>query len=337
MIRRWMLSPGVWVMVSWLLAVGGRLVKNGVSFGLDYALYQPDGVRYVTLAHALLSQDFGGVDRITASRPLYSVLSLPFYAMLGDQGMLVIPALGLLVVGAVLLAIGHDLGTPWAAVTLFGAISSSVTVNRWMVANITDSLHAAIFAIGCLAILREWRMRWIWLLVILGLLARPAGPAWMALFLPFLLASAGSRRWNWWSVTIFSALATVITLVLVPDVSGVDPNGKVSWAARLARLPERVITIPVVELGQLAVLDRLLLVLVVAALVLAWRSRSRLWSQAYLWVLGITMFMGAWNGVFGVNFRYQLPVLVPAAIVVMEWWVARQARLTANRGSGVRA
>jgi hypothetical protein len=318
-LRRSASGPWLVVVVCWALAVGGRLIKHGGAFGLNYALYQPDGNRYIGLSRALLHGNLAGQDRITVSRPLYSILSLPFYAVLGDRGMLVVPALSLLVVGLCILAIAREAGVPWVGVAAFGLLTMSVTVNRWMIADITDAPHAAIFAIGCLLLYRGFRFWPMALLLVLGLLARPAGPAWIALFIPFLLRAKGAERRHWLVLGSLAATVTALTLILVPDVSGFDPTGSVTWSARLLRLPERMVTIPAVELGELAVLDRLLLLFILAALVLAWRNRHALWPQVYLWVLGVTMLMGAWNGVYGVNFRYQLPVLVPAAVVVIEW------------------
>ena len=317
---RWFSWPWLWVLASWALAVAGRLVKHGVAFGLDYQLYQPDGGRYIGLAHGLLHRDLADLDRITLSRPLYSILSLPFYAVFGDGGMLVVPALSLLGVGVCIVLIARQAGAIWVGVVVFGALTASVTVTRWMVADITDAPHAALFALACLLLYRGFRFWPLLVLLMLGLLARPAGPAWIALFIPFLLRARGGERRQWWGLAAMAAAVTVLTLIFVPDVSGFDPTGRVTWAARLLRLPERMITIPAVEFGELAVLDRLLLAIVVAAVVLAWRRRTRIWSQAYLWVLGVTLFMGAWNGVYGVNFRYQLPALVPAAIVLIESW-----------------
>jgi hypothetical protein len=67
----------------------------------------------------------------------------------------------------------------------------------------------------------------------------------------------------------------------------------------------------------LGVLDRLLLALLAGSVVLALRSLEDVWSQAFLSVLAATMLMGSWVGVVGVNFRYQLPSLIPACIVLM--------------------
>jgi hypothetical protein len=41
----------------WLLSVGGRLYANGSSFGLNYSVFQPDGVLYALRTFMFLGED----------------------------------------------------------------------------------------------------------------------------------------------------------------------------------------------------------------------------------------------------------------------------------------
>jgi hypothetical protein len=78
----------------------------------------------------------------------------------------------------------------------------------------------------------------------------------------------------------------------------------------------------VVEAGQLLVLDRGLVLLLVLALLSSWLSRRWSASYAFLGVLFSTVFLGAVNSTVGVNFRFQLPV-VPFAVLMAGVLIAR--------------
>jgi hypothetical protein len=117
----------IFLLGFWALAVGSRLYANGDSFGFDYSVFQPDGVLYALRAYmfmgenqlvsARLIEDWyftnGGSGihfdpssilpgntpawGLVAPRVLYPILSVPFLAMFGMNGLLVIPSLSLLV------------------------------------------------------------------------------------------------------------------------------------------------------------------------------------------------------------------------------------------------
>lgn len=312
-------TPGMAVVVLWALAVAGRFVKSGTCFDLNYSLFQPDGNLYIGLAKNILSGDGAASPLVAWSRPVLSLLSLPSYALFGDWGMLLVPVLSLLAVGWLLLIIGRDVGAPWIAVAVFAVLTFSVTVNRWMVADLTDSPHAALFLFCFLLLTRRSNLRWVVLVVLLGAMTRPAGPLWAGLILPFALNSSGIRK----RALIALSAASVLTFVLTGlglGVSGAFEKDAISPLGRIVNAIPKFFSVAFVEFAELAVLDRLLLVFTLLALFLALRSwRRDPWSYAFLLSFLASLLLSAWIGEYGVNFRYQLPaVFVGAAVVIRE-------------------
>jgi hypothetical protein len=42
--------------IVWLVSVASRVIVNGVSFGFDYSIYQPDGVLYALRTYMFLGE-----------------------------------------------------------------------------------------------------------------------------------------------------------------------------------------------------------------------------------------------------------------------------------------
>jgi hypothetical protein len=109
------------------VSVASRVIVNGVSFGFDYSIYQPDGVLYALRTYMFLGEDQLASAKLieswyfthassgkhfdpasilpqntpawglVAPRILYPLLSIPFVALFGMAGLLVIPSLSLLI------------------------------------------------------------------------------------------------------------------------------------------------------------------------------------------------------------------------------------------------
>jgi hypothetical protein len=87
---------------------------------------------------------------------------------------------------------------------------------------------------------------------------------------------------------------------------------------RFLYLPVSAIRVLLVEFAQLAAIDRSLLALLILAVIvslLQWRQIS---AQLFI-IMGVAGWsIGALNGVLGVNFRYQLPIVVFAAYAILD-------------------
>lgn len=349
-IRSVPLGPVLTVVGFWSLAVVGRVVKAGAVYGLDFSLFQPDGVRYQALTLQLLGNDLAAIGRllqpfyalhalhsevadigttelssaigIAWSRPLYSVLSVPFVSAFGQWGMLVIPALSLLGIGLVMVAMGRHFQSPWIGAAAFAWLSLSPTVLRWMVLNCTDALALFLGFLLALLLLRDSAGWLICGVALLTLSARPVGPALIAMLLPHALAGSGAKRLWLWTTAGLATLVTVVFLVVWPDLAVYSADGTTErgLVGQLLALPKHLLSVPAVEFGQLAVMDRLLLLFLGVATVVAARTWRDTWSASALLTFAAVLGMGIWMGALGANFRLQLPVLAPLALVLVRWF-----------------
>jgi hypothetical protein len=332
----------------WAVAVGSRIYVNGDSFGFDYSIFQPDGVLY-----ALRTYMFLGEDQLTAAklieswyfthgasgnhfdpssilpsntpawglvapRILYPLLSVPFVAIFGMNGLLIIPSLSLLVLVFCIYFIGKRFNAQNSAFMLSLAILMSPTVLRWMVSNITDSLFVALFALTCLALESKNREAnnyiFIGLLIVLTNLTRFATPIWLAIAVVDFFRG---RRKRSLFIASLALIATIPTYLTQPSNSVLPREGDLTLLEKLIALPESFAKIAFIEVAQLAVLDRLLLVILALAFVISVTSLSSDSSLRFILVLMATWAIGALNGSIGVNFRYQLPVLPFACAVIL--------------------
>ena len=129
---------------------------NGPILGFDYAIYQPDGASYTfrtlsflyenpseaanrvsewyvlngfkhnIIAPFTLLPENSPVWHLVAPRILYPLLSLPFVAALGIPGMLVVPALSMLVLMVSTHLICLKYGLKWLGVFLAGFVRFSL-------------------------------------------------------------------------------------------------------------------------------------------------------------------------------------------------------------------
>ena len=328
------------VLALWALSVGGRIWANGIAFGLDYGIFQPDGAHYTyrtllflghdsteaanqvvawyqnhgfknnTFDASLLTSDNELTWGLVAPRVLYSILSMPFVCAFGIPGMLVIPALSLLILLLTVLFLGRLANRTLIALLVIFAISVSPTVLRWMLANLTDSPLAALFALAVIVLARAeittLSNSLLVFLVALTSFTRFCLPIWLAIAVVLFL---NLRRKDSLIVLVAGVLAAIPTLLMMPAnavLPGSEPVGLVSTAVGIF---SSFFKITFWEFAQLAVLDRVLLAMLVfaaAVSALTWREVN---SQYYLAVLFSVLFTGAINGTVGVNFRYQLPVL----------------------------
>ena len=82
------------------------------------------------------------------------------------------------------------------------------------------------------------------------------------------------------------------------------------------------------EFAQLLVLDKVLLAILIAGLYCALKLNFRESSQMFLIVLIGLFSQGAINGVIGVNFRYELPILPFLAWVILDYSSFYKNKLT---------
>lgn len=335
--------------IIWIVAVASRVIVNGVSYGFDYSIYQPDGVLYALRTYMFLGEDQLASAKLieswyfthassgkhfdpasilpqntpawglVAPRILYPLLSAPFVALFGMAGLLVIPSLSLLLLVLCIYLIARKYSQSNFGLVIAIVILTSPTVLRWMVANITDSLFVALFAITCLMFeIRRYDVRFTFmmgLLIILTSVTRFATPIWLALaFVDFV----NGKRSRSVFISVTALIATIPTYLAQPSNSVLPREGKLTTIEKLLALPESFLKILFIEVAQLAVLDRLLLIVLALAFILSIISIRNETSHRFLAVLLSVWAIGAINGSLGVNFRYQLPVVVFACAVLIS-------------------
>ena len=339
-----LVHPIFLILLIWLVAVSSRFIKNGEVYGLNYLLFQPDGALYqaftVKLQGGTWSESAAKVNefyeskvgigylgssidpvvqKVIFGRPLLSILSVPFVAILGQYGMLAIPVLSYLVLGLVIYAIGRSFKAEYYAVVIFLMLSLSTSVNRWMVSNLTDGLLVGLLSVICLLLVRNNLRLYLIPLVILALLTRPSGPVIFAFLLPFIFASKYQFKKVWIAISLVLSISGTLGLALFsPESAGTQTSGEYTVFDRISDFFVHALKVVVVEAGQLIVMDRVLFIFLLITLLVAIRTWKSPWSQSFFLVFLITLAMGSWNGALGVNFRYQLPVIVPASVVLLS-------------------
>ncbi len=347
MVRFRILAPYLIIILVWLVAVVSKLIFNGLVYGLDFGLYHPDGVHYtlrtlVWLGHnpteaaqqvsnwyAIHSAKNVVIDPISIlpenspvwglvnPRLLYPFLSLPFVSLFGVAGMLVVPVLSLLITMFAIYKLATSRLSTSSSLLLATSISLSPTILRWSVANLTDPLSMALFSFVPLLLVSKLNQRTqyllIFLLILLTSVTRFCLPIWLAIA-AFLFLSRKFRDFLF--VTIVAFVASLQALLSGTSVGLLPSESSETSLQKMALLPISFFKVAVVEFGQLAVLDRFLLGILVLATISSLRNYRMESSQLFLLVALAVWLLGAINGVFGVNFRYQLP-LIPFIYWVM--------------------
>ena len=328
------------VLGMWLVTVLIKFKYNGLIFGFDYGLYHPDGALYTTRAldwsgyteteaakivsnwyniHAFKFNDTKPSDFFYSIHPLYPeysprilypLLSIPFIKLFGVPGMLVVPALSLLVLLLVILKIGIELNKPFITFLVLVSVTSSSTVVRWMMANTTDALLAGIFSVTAYCLVRKISTyRWylfFGVLVILTGLTRISILFWVAVAAVLLIQKNRKKA-------IF--ITTVSVLIVIPTLLSNSSNSFLAVEAdrslwqRFLLYPFYFIKITFYEFAQLFVMDRILFFLCALSIYFSFKYISKDSSKYLLLVLFAGLLTGAMNGTVGVNFRYQLPVI----------------------------
>jgi hypothetical protein len=341
----------------WARSVISRLKFNGLAYGFDYGLYQPDGIHYTfrTLTFLGNSEEFSAkmvsewyathgiklsqinpadllpennrVWGVISPRLLYPILSMPFVAVFGIPGMIGISSISFLVLLLTIYIIGKKFHQDDLAVLMAVLLTASVTTTRWMVSNCTDALLVGITCLAVLILISEMsdRFKLVTLSItsVLGVITRFSLPIWVAI--AFVLIT--NRKVKSASALIVSAsLATIPTYLSQPTDAVLPGTQNLSGIDKLLALPKSFIKVGFIEIAELAALDRILLVFLLLSFVIAFLNVREVENRYFLSVAFAVFSIGAINGVLGVNFRYQLPLLPFMAWTVLAFASKRRLR-----------
>lgn len=339
----------VGILILWLISMTTKFKYNGLIYGLDFGLFHPDGQLYTFKTLTLLGKseleagtlvsdwysthafklrffepsslyfDIHPLWQLYKPRVLYPILSVPFVAIFGIPGMLVVPALSMLVLLVSVFLIGIKVGNEKLAFVLVLMISISPVVNRWMFANITDGLLTAItccFLVSLLYIKKANLFLFVGsVLILLGSLTRTSVLQWLAICVGIYFIN--QKR----NAIILGILSIIL---FIPSAAGnldtgILPNEqKGSLLERPTQLVGSMLKMGFYELGQLLVLDRILFLILGMSVLFSVMNISKISSKFFLLTLSALWITGAVNGTIGVNFRYQLPLLPFIAYSILD-------------------
>jgi hypothetical protein len=340
-----------WSLVATLtiLAILSKLTFNGLILGFDYGIYQPDGSHYAyrTLTFlgvdanlaanrivdwyeihgiknnlfdaSLMSPENSGVWGVVAPRVLYSILSMPFVYLFGITGMMVIPTLSFVTLIFAIFRISEIHDRRGIGLLLIIGLTTSPTVLRWMVANITDSLLAGLFGVVTLVLAANLsRKAWylsIGILILLTSNTRFCLPIWIAISIFYFMNKMRKRGI---AISLCSIFASIPTFLFMPSNAVLPAHVDSSEIQKVAQLVISFLKVGFIEVAQLAALDRPLLVILLIALWLSLTNTKQMSSQLFISILFSVWLIGAINGTLGVNFRYQLPILAFACWAIIS-------------------
>ena len=335
---------------TWAVTVVARLKFNGLSYGFDYGLYQPDGMHYTfrTLTflgksdqvsaqmvsewyatHAFKFSQINPQDLlpennrvwgVISPRLLYPILSMPFVAVFGIPGMIAVSAISFLVLLLTVYIIGKKYHQEGFALFIAFLLTTSVTTTRWMISNCTDALLVGVTCIAVLILISgisdNLKLASLSVVSVLGVVTRFSLPIWLAI--AGVLFTYRKIRMAL-ALIVSATLATIPTYLSQPADAVLPGTKDLSGLDKLVMLPISFLKVAFVEIAQLAALDRVLLLFLLASSAIAILKVRDFENRYFISVAFAVFGIGAINGVFGVNFRYQLPLIPFMAWVVLAF------------------
>lgn len=339
------------ILVIWAIAIASKYMFNGLVFGFDYGTYQPDGKFYTYMAldiihrnpaesaqqvvdwyatHGFKMNVFTVQDLMPETsfaystishRVLYPLLSVPFVMLFGIPGMLVVPSLSLLILFFSIQYLAKKFNKPFVGLLIVFILSISTTVTRWMVVNCTDALLVGLFSAVPIIILNySQRKPFLFIslssIILLTSATRFVLPFWITILVVVAFRYRSYLQCS--LLLVFSVICAIPALnaQLATALLPADQNS--STLAKLIKLPFAFVRVVSIDILQLAVVDRIFLVVLVFSCIQAFRLRKRLSAQMFVAVVLAGYTIGAINGTLGVNFRYQIPVLVFMAWLILD-------------------
>ena len=340
----------VLVVSVWAICIVTRLKYNGLIYGFDYGLYQPDGMYYSQQTLELLGKSkamamteviswyrdnaskFATIDLasfydtssnpwlVTKFRVLYPLISVPFVYLFGLTGMLVVPAFSLLLFFLIIIKIAFLEKTPRVGMVIVLGLATSTTLLRWTTVNYSDALLLALFSILTYLFYRvkgNWSKQSLVILstiIIAATFTKQTLPIWLCIGFSFVHL----RQVRVALVVIFSSLFFAAPSVLsFPFSQYFNSKEAGGIPVSLINFVFSSIKVNVVEVGQLIVLDRSLLFILIIVFYCAIKSPAKQNTLLLLWTLIGCLIVNSLVGVPGVNFRYLLPILPPAILLLL--------------------
>ena len=347
------------VLALGLVAIAAKYKYNGLVFGFDYGIYQPDGKYYTYMVLDFINNDpkqsaqsvvnwyathgFKGnifqvsdlvpdtsaVYQFISNRILYPILSIPFVYLIGIPGMIVIPAISFLCLLLFIQKISNNYNLTYMGVCIGIILSTSPTVIRWMIWNGTDALLAGLFSYVALLLYNLQTKPDQRYFQILTLVFLTAATRFSLVFWAAIAAVMYFNRKKFLAVIIFvfSGLCSLPALFSTLGVSILPAEKDQATLEKISNIPLSFIRVVSIDIAQLAVLDRLFLIYLVVGLLISIFYFKNIVSKYFIAILLAGYLLGAVNGTLGVNFRYQMPAIPFCAWSILASWPLIQNRL----------
>jgi hypothetical protein len=200
-----------------------------------------------------------------------------------------------------------------------------------MILNCTDSLLTAIYALVPFAIVMFEKNKkkgffFLGVLIALTSATRFTLPIWLAIFGVLYLRKIHRRELI--LLIGLSSIAAVPALIAQSSTALLPGETEASLISKTLQLPISFVRVISIDVLQFGVLDRILLAILVLAVIQSFRLWGGLSSSLFLGVFIAAYFIGAINGTLGVNFRYQLPVLIFSCWIIIDSFDTSNGLLT---------
>jgi hypothetical protein len=159
--------------------------------------------------------------------------------------------------------------------------------------------------------------------VVLSCLTRFSLPIWLILALLFFRTNRKVSL----VIGVTSILFTAPTFAYKSESGKIPASDNFSSVQEFVLFPITFLKIMFIEFAQLAALDRILLIVILFAFISSVVNYSTKSSQMFLVVFIAVFTLGAINGVLGVNFRYQLPLIPFAAAAIIAFVVSKKQKV----------
>jgi hypothetical protein len=341
-------APYFLIIIVWLLAILSKFKINGLVYGFDFGMYQPDGALYTFRTLTLLGQtqsdaglnvanwysthsfklneliagslyyESNDIWKLYDTRIMYPLLSAPFVFIMGIPGMLVIPCISLLVLLIAIYKISLQSQNKYAGLIIAILLSFSPVVSRWMLSNTTDGLLVAFISIAAYLLMNlevKKNGYFLFLIVIFSSFTRFSFLIWIGIVLILIIEK---RKKLGVGVFFLSLACFVPTLFTDLKLAVLPVMMSSSLLDKLIYLPISFIKVLFYEFAEIFILDKILFIILIVGFICALNSFDNSKSKLFLVQIFLLFVVGAINGTLGVNFRYQLPILPFLSIVLIN-------------------
>jgi len=339
----------IFTLLLWAATFIARLKFNGSIFNLDFGLYHPDGSLYtfrtltflgfsehdaglqVSKWYATHSSKLGIIDPSTLyfdsnpnwaqykQRILYPLLSVPFVALFGIPGMLIVPALSLLILMLLTAYLGHKYHRQYLAGIINIVFISSISITRWMISNTTDAVLIIWVVLFLIALFSRYSLKYRVVIAVTAVLLASSTRFCLLLWIFIAIYLWKSKEKEISVATLAAALIGFIPIITSPFSHAVLPEKSDSnLLSKLLSFPFATVRAFFYEIAELFVIDKVLFFGLFLTVIFALIKFNRKTSKLFIGTFIALILTAGINGVIGVNFRYYLPLLPFASIALLN-------------------